>query len=311
MGASSWMRSLLARQNQRRRFFEVTKGAFGFVGGKLAAADRLSIDTPLGQLRNRTSGFGIGTVALGIFTFAFVPELRAHSADIALLNNGLIDYKDLKHGVFEIITKGDHPQRIIVDDPTQTVILRARGSSITVTEVANSPAQMAQLQSAYSNAYSTYTQGLQDPFIQQWQHANAQPQSNPGGNGSGTSPTLLALNLGGPPTGNNQPGSNINIGGNNGNNNNGGNSGGTGVITTVPEPGSLSWSQGGRTASNPGFWNDTAGWGDPPWLPDSAHMTSITIGIPAFVIINTSTGNLNGAPTSANILIIDGGDHHS
>ena len=167
----------------------IVKGRFEFVDRKPAAGDHLTIDTPLGELRNTRPGFGAGTVALGIFTFAFVPEVKADSADVALLDNGLIDYKDLKHGVYEIVTRGDNPQRIIVDDPTQTIILRARGSSVTVSEVTNGPVQMAQLQNAYTDAYAHYTQGLNDPFLQQWQHAFAQPQS--GSNGSGDPASIL------------------------------------------------------------------------------------------------------------------------
>ena len=42
------------------------------------------------------------TFALGVFTFAFLPEIKADSAAIALLDNGILHHKDLKHGVFEI-----------------------------------------------------------------------------------------------------------------------------------------------------------------------------------------------------------------
>jgi hypothetical protein len=170
----------------------LVRGTFGIIGGE---HDRLAVDTPLGQLRSRRPGFGIGTVAFGVFTFAFLPEIKADSADIALLDNAILSHKDLRHGVFEIITKGEHPQRIIVDDPTETIILRARGSSIVVTESTNSPAQMAQLQNAYSDAYTHYIQGVNDPLVQQWQHAFAQPQS--GTNGSGDPASILGLNLSG------------------------------------------------------------------------------------------------------------------
>jgi hypothetical protein len=167
-------------------------GQFEFIKGKSPAGNRLTLDTPFGEVRSRTPGFGAGSVALGVFTFAFLPEAKADSADIAFLDNGVIDYKDLKHGVYEIVTKGINPQHIVVDDPTRTVILTARGSSITITEVTNSPVRMAQLQNAYSDAYANYTQGLNDPFFQQWQHAFAQPQSGP--SGSGDPGSILALN---------------------------------------------------------------------------------------------------------------------
>src|SRR5580698_7228908 len=128
----------------------LAKGAFGFIAGKLAAEGRLYIETPFGQLRNKAPAFGIGSLALGVFTFALVRELKADSADIAFLDNGTVDYKDLKHGVFEIVTKGDHPQVIIVDDPTQTIVLRPRGSGgVSIQEIANTPTEMARLGDAY------------------------------------------------------------------------------------------------------------------------------------------------------------------
>lgn len=170
----------------------IAKGVFGFVAGKLAAEGRLAIDTPLGQLRNRAPAVGIGSLALGVFTFALIRELKADSADIAFLDNGTIDYKDLKHGVFEIVTKGDHPQVIVVDDPTETIEIRKHGSSYSVSQLANTPEEMAQLQSAYAHAYANYQAGLNDVFIQQWQHANAQPQST-GAGGSSTSLALLEI----------------------------------------------------------------------------------------------------------------------
>ncbi|MGN6748653.1 MAG: hypothetical protein ACTHJS_08675 [Xanthobacteraceae bacterium] len=172
----------------------IVRGRFDILDGD-AANERITIDTPLGQLRKRTPGFGAGTVAIGIFSFAFLPEVKADSADIALLDNGAINYDDLKHGVYEIITKGDHPERLLVDSTTHTFVLRFRGSSVSVSEVANTPLQMAQLQNAYSDAYAHYTQGLNDPFFQQWQHAFAQPQS--GSNGSGDPASILSFHGGG------------------------------------------------------------------------------------------------------------------
>ncbi len=147
-----------------------------------------------------------------------IHDLKAASADIGLLDDGTIDYKDLKHGVFEIRTKEAHPRIIVVDDPSVTIVLRPHGGgTVGVDAVANTPAQMAQLQSAFQSAYSTFTQGQQDPFIQQLEggtndHANAQPQSAPGSVGSSTAAndlnsggqglgqiggTQLALNVGG------------------------------------------------------------------------------------------------------------------
>ena len=88
-----------------------------------------------------------------------------------------------------------------MDDPGVSVILRPNGAAVSVQSVANSPAQMAQLQAAYDGVASTYAQGIQDPFIQQFQqgtnpndHANAEPQSiqSAGATGSSTPPSELS-----------------------------------------------------------------------------------------------------------------------
>ena len=197
--------------------FRIVKGVFGFIGGKVAANGRLIIDTPVARIQSTAPAAGIGSLAFSIFTFGLIHELKAASADIALLDDGTINYKDLKHGIFEIVTKGDNPRVIIVDDPGETIVLRPSGGGVSVETVANSPAQMAQLQSAYQGALATFSQGQQDPVIQQLQrgsnpndHAsaqpqtnpnaqpqtnpNAQPQSNPSSNGSSTPPSNLNLN---------------------------------------------------------------------------------------------------------------------
>ena len=134
-------------------------------------------------------------------TIGLVHELKAASADLGLLDDGTIDYRDLKHGVFEVRTKELHPRTIVHDDPSVTLELRRHGGgTVSVDEVANSPVQMAQLQSAFQGAYATFILGQQDPQIQQWQggpndHANANPDSAPSSIGSSTA--VNDLNSGG------------------------------------------------------------------------------------------------------------------
>jgi len=168
------------------------KGVFAFVTGR-AAIGRFVIDTPVGRIQSSTQAIGIGSLAFGALTLGLIHDLKAASADLGLLDDGTIDYRDLKHGVFEIRTKEAHPRIIVVDDPSVTVELRPHGGgTVGVDEVANTPAQMAQMQSAFQGAYSTFTQGQQDPFIQQLQqggpndHANAQPNTTTGSVGSST-----------------------------------------------------------------------------------------------------------------------------
>jgi len=181
-----------AETAQSTALVRVLKGVFAFVTGR-AAIGRFVIDTPVGRIQSSTQAIGIGSLAFGALTLGLIHDLKAASADLGLLDDGTIDYRDLKHGVFEIRTKEAHPRIIVVDDPSVTVELRPRGGgTVGVDEVANTPAQMAQLQSAFQGAYSTFTQGQQDPFIQQLQqggpndHANAQPNTTTGSVGSST-----------------------------------------------------------------------------------------------------------------------------
>ena len=236
----------------------VAKGLFGFIAGPLATSGRVFIDTPFGRVRNARSAAGFGSVALGVFTFALVRELKADSADIAFIDNGTIDYKDLKHGVFEIVTKGDHPQVIIVDDPTQTIILKPHGSGVSVEQVATTPAEMAKLESAYQGAYSAYSQGLQDPFFQQAQHANAQPQST--GAGGSSSVFYQFQNNNGPPPAPLTPNTGGNLGSHGGSGGSGssGPSGGSGGGVRLPTP-TASWNgEGGNDSwGNPANWTDS------------------------------------------------------
>jgi FecR protein len=217
-GAALALEDMLGAETARgAALIRILKGVFAFVSGR-SALGRFAIDTPVGRIQTSASALGIGSLTFGVLTLGLIHDLKAASADIGLLDDGVIDYKDLKHGVFEIRTKEGHPRIIVVDDPSVTIVLRPHGGgTVGVDEVANTPAQMAQLQSAFQSAYSTFTQGQQDPFIQQLEdgtndHANAQPQSAPGSVGSSTAAndlnsggqglgqiggTQLALNVGG------------------------------------------------------------------------------------------------------------------
>ena len=197
-------------QSSHSAVLRVANGRFGFFAGKVATRGRLIVDTPVARIRSAASSAGIGSFAFGVLTFCLLEKLKAASSNIGLLDDGTIDYKDLKHGVFVIHTKEAHPRDIYVDDPSETVILRIVGTTLSVDQVPNSPTQMAQYQNAYQATYGTYLAGQQ--VIQQLQgnpndHANAQPQSAPGSIGSSTALNILnnsgqvETENGGPPVG--------------------------------------------------------------------------------------------------------------
>ena len=156
----------------------IVKGMFAVVAGKLAAAGRLIIETPVGQIQSKTPGIGIGSVAFGIVTFSLVKDLKAATADPGLLDDGTIDYNDLKHGVFEIVTRdGKHH---IVDDVNTTLWVHGG----TADELINTPVQMADFHADFRRVDQLHKDMLADPMYQGAQHAFAQPQSTGAGGGS-------------------------------------------------------------------------------------------------------------------------------
>ncbi|WP_197322799.1 hypothetical protein, partial [Ralstonia solanacearum] len=95
-------------------------------------------ETPVGTVR----ASGLGMLTFAVLTFALLDNARAAEPDVTLLDDDTIGYKDLHHGVFELVTKEAIPRHIIVDDPGETIILTKRGSSVSVNHLTNSPAHM-------------------------------------------------------------------------------------------------------------------------------------------------------------------------
>jgi len=299
-----------AESSGNSALFRVLKGRFSFFSGLLAASGRLIIDTAVARIQNTRPAAGIGGLAFSVFTIGLIHELNAASADIALLDDGTITCKDLKHGVFEIITKGDHPQRFIVDDPCVSINFQIVGSQVRVSEVANTPGQMALLHEDFLGTLNSYLQGQQDPFIRQWQQADAGPQST-GSVGSSTEP--------GTPTGLASLLSN----------------GGTTPITTVSGTGSGGTTTGSSTAfavlniplnviwdANSGTWPTSVSWNDgAPPLPiqnviidNNSNPTKVTfdtissilgLTVNAGAILNITGGSLTVAETIANSGLIE------
>ena len=83
---------------------------------------------------------------------------RAHAADpdVTFLDDDIITYKDLAHGVFELVTKEAVPRHFRVD-PGLTIVLNEKGSSISVNRVANTAAQMEEFRTAHQDALSNFS----------------------------------------------------------------------------------------------------------------------------------------------------------
>ena len=144
----------------RSALFAVTRGTFAFIAGRLATTGSLTVDTPLGSIRSRTQAGGIGMLSLAALTFALMKEAQAADPNVTFLDDDSVAYKDLDHGVFELVTKEAIPRHIIVEDPGETVVLTRTGSSVSVNQVANSPARMEELQAAQQEALANFAKGL-------------------------------------------------------------------------------------------------------------------------------------------------------
>jgi hypothetical protein len=140
--------------------FEVTRGTFAFIAGEVANTKGLRVDTPFGSIRGPAHAGGVGTLSLVALIFAAMNEGQAAEPNVTFLDDGSITYKDLQHGVFELVTKEAIPRLIIVEDPGETVILHPRGSTISVNQVASTAARMGELQTAQQEVMATFAKGL-------------------------------------------------------------------------------------------------------------------------------------------------------
>ncbi|WFU15923.1 VCBS domain-containing protein [Bradyrhizobium sp. CB3481] len=125
----------------------------------MAKTGSLRIDTPVGIIRGRAQAGGFGMLSLTALTFAVMSDVKAADPDATFLDDDNIAYKDLEHGAFELWTKEAIPRHIIVEDPSETVVLTRRGSSVNVSQVANSAIRMEELQAAQQAVLANYAKG--------------------------------------------------------------------------------------------------------------------------------------------------------
>ncbi len=162
---------------------DVQRGDFAFIPGKAAKDDRLEIDTPFAKIRSRATAGGIGSLSLASLLFAAMEEAEALAPKHEYFDDGQIaeDYSEEPHGRFVLDTKEAVPRRILVEDPGVTYALRLTSSSeVSVSQISNSPAQMAQFKAIQQNVLQTYSMGL----------SAFQGPTNTGPNGSTTNPNL-------------------------------------------------------------------------------------------------------------------------
>ena len=139
--------------------FAVDRGSFALIAGRMAKSGSLWIDTPVGSIRGRANAGGFGMLTLTALTFATMSDVNAADPNAIFLDDDSIAYKDLEHGSFELWTKEAVPRHIIVEDPGETIVLTRSGSSVNVSQTANSAARMEELQAAQQAVLANYARG--------------------------------------------------------------------------------------------------------------------------------------------------------
>src|SRR3954451_5141501 len=104
------------------------------------------------------------TLSVATFMFVLIKELHAEARDVGFLIDDIVNYKDLEHGSFEIVTKEAVPRHIMVDNPEVMVVMEPTATGFNIQQVTNSPVQMAELLAASDEAFATYRLGQADPF---------------------------------------------------------------------------------------------------------------------------------------------------
>jgi hypothetical protein len=137
------------------------RGAVAFFAGRTAKGGLPGIDPPpVAGVASRIHTGGMGLLSLAALTFSSVKDAHGADAGVTSLDEDSIDYKDMPHGSFELVTKEAIPRYIVVEDPGQTVVLNKVGTTIGVNQFTNSAARMDELQLAQQEVQANWAKGL-------------------------------------------------------------------------------------------------------------------------------------------------------
>ncbi|WP_456728581.1 DUF5801 repeats-in-toxin domain-containing protein [Bradyrhizobium sp. USDA 3364] len=132
-----------------------TRNLLRLIGGRLAGSGILTADTPVGTIR----ASGLGMLSFAALTVALLKDAQAAEPNVTFLDDDNINYKDLHHGVFELVTKEAIPRHIVVEDPGETIVLTKRGSSVSVSHLTNSATHMEELREAQQETLANFEKG--------------------------------------------------------------------------------------------------------------------------------------------------------
>ena len=147
--------------------FDGAPASFASRAGQAAKAVSPATETRVESNQHRARSGGFGSLSLAGMTFAILDKAQAQNLPStvffhngAFLDDDIITYKDLNHGIVELIIKGNPgsgpPEIKFIDNPGESILVR-NGSS---TVIANTPAEMAALQSFAPATLAAYVAGV-------------------------------------------------------------------------------------------------------------------------------------------------------
>ena len=140
--------------------FSWARRTFAFIAGQMAKTRSVRVDTPVASIGGDAQSGGMGMLSLIALIFADLKQAQAADPNVTFLDDDNITYKDLAHGSFELVTKEAIPRHILVEDPGETIVMHARGSSVSVNQVTNTTTQMEELQAAQQDVLANFAKGL-------------------------------------------------------------------------------------------------------------------------------------------------------
>jgi len=137
----------------------VANGPFSLIARHLARLG-LPTDGPIKGTRARVRVGSMGLLSLTALTFATLKNARSSEVNDVVPDEDSISFRQMPHGVLELVTKESVPRYLTVDDPGETIVLSKSGSAISVSQTANSAARMEELQTAQQEVHANQAKGL-------------------------------------------------------------------------------------------------------------------------------------------------------
>ncbi len=156
--------------------FDAARGSFASRAGQAAKAVSPATETRVENNQDRARSGGIGSLTLAGMTFAILDQAQAQNLQPpnvnstvffhngAFLDDGVLNYKDMAHGIVELILHNDVrtpgvPAIQYLSDPGESIFIQKLGSGYSIDYVTNTPTDMLRFESIGHDAIGTFGSG--------------------------------------------------------------------------------------------------------------------------------------------------------